>query len=108
MKKLNFYRHGDVSLHGIGNLPDNLREIDVPSDGFILAMGEVTNHSHRLIGTGFQVFQDDQGRNYVVVQKPTDLTHQEHKTITLAPGIYRQGAEQEHDYFSNATRRVID
>lgn len=103
------YRHGDVSLHEIDELPTGLKKMDIDKDnGFILAFGEVTFHHHKIVGDRLEIFQDSEGRHYLKVGSPSELTHQEHKTITILPGIYKQHQEQEFDYWSLSVQRVID
>lgn len=103
----NYYRHGDISFHPIDELPENLKEIKHDGE-YILAYGEATGHHHKIVGDRLEIFQDSEGRHYLKVNVPSDLTHQEHHTITFQPGIYRQEQEREFDYWQLAVRRVID
>jgi hypothetical protein len=105
--KSNNYRHGDVDLLGIEKLPEGLKEIK--HDGsFILAYGEATGHHHKITAERLRIYQDAEGKHYLQVGESAELTHQEHKTITILPGIYRQEQEREYDYWSQSTRRVLD
>ena len=107
MNKNKTVRNGDVVLHSIKELPEGLKK--VKNDGsFVLALGETTGHKHTLVAERMEVFQDAQGRFYFEVKGSAKVTHEEHKTLTVLPGIYRQGAEREMDHFSHAVRKVID
>ena len=103
----NNIRHGDVSLHQISELPENLKEIK-HSGSFALALGEVTGHSHKIISKEMQIFQDEKGLFFLKVNQPAQISHEEHKTVTLMPGIYKREMEQEFDYFLETTRQVQD
>ena len=108
---MNNFRHGDLIFTKLSELPKNLKKIDV-KDNFALAYGEHTGHSHRLMVAeklkDINVFQDEQGRYVMEVIKPVDLVHEEHKTITITPGIYIQEHEHEFDYFTKSIQKVID
>jgi len=42
------------------------------------------------------------------VQKKSELTHQEHNTIEIQPGIYTIDIVQEYDHFLEESRSVLD
>ena len=106
MKKIN-YRHGDVLLHEIKELPANLKELK--HDGnFVLAYGAVTGHKHLIISSDMKIYEDDNGRYYIKLDNNAELKHEEHKTIVIEPRIYEINFEQEKDWFSNSVRQVID
>ncbi len=100
------YRHGDISLHLIDKLPDGIKK--VKSNGvFNLKEGEATGHFHQLKGD-FEIYQDEEGRNVLNVNKKSTLTHPEHKEITIEKGIYIQEQEIEYDPFTEELNKVID
>ena len=73
----------------------------------ILAYGEVTGHHHRFVGDNVKLFRHDDGVGaHIVVDKPTELVHEEHSGITVLPGIYRQGHQVE--YTPAEIHRVAD
>jgi hypothetical protein len=43
-----------------------------------------------------------------VVSGNATVSHEEHKTLKVAPGIYRVGKEREKDHFAGVVRKVID
>lgn len=59
----------------------------------ILAHGEVTGHSHQVVGLETdiasmppaQYFEEPDGRRVLLVDRPCQLVHQEHGTIALDP-----------------------
>ena len=101
------YRHGDILIKEILEFPNNLKIIK----DCILARGEQTGHHHKLVKeyeSQFDVLEDEQGNKYLQINKPTDLIHQEHKTITIENGLYFVSHEREYNYFELMTKRVID
>ena len=77
-------RHGDVQLIKVTALPKDAVSL---GDRKALAYGEVTGHAHR-IDVG-EMFQTKDGALYLKVDALASLTHEEHKTKPVKPGIYR-------------------
>lgn len=106
------YRHGDVILVALDKLPKTSLKKVASGKDYVLAEGEVTGHKHVITaerGTKVEILKDDNGRYYLKVNdKAATLTHQEHNALTVEPGIYLVGKEQEHDYFAKENRRVFD
>lgn len=109
------YQHGDVLLKAIKTLPKGLKE----KKGNTLALGETTGHHHSIVEVGkehrmlesvqgFSFYEDENGTSFVSLEKPLDLKHQEHKTITVDPGFYEIDIVREYDYEANEVRRVVD
>lgn len=111
--KNNLYRHGDVSLHPISEIPEGLTEVK-HQGSVVLAEGEFTGHKHLLTAPkldSMRVLQDKEGRFYIEIGEESQLSHEEHKTLTIAPGLYRTNIEREHDYFAGEKekeRQVMD
>lgn len=110
-----FYRHGDILLRAVkledGMVEGIMMKTVGAMDNYVVAEGETTGHKHLAVaekGTQLGILQDAQGRYYMNVPKSATVTHEEHKAITLDPGIYRIEKEREFDYFAEETRRVID
>ena len=106
---MTLYRQGDVALRGIDKLPTNLIEVQRDNGAVVLAYGEVTGHSHALRGARVALFMDTgsgSGRRYLKVDEPSDLSHEEHSTITLPAGLYEVLGQVE--YTPAEIRRVAD
>lgn len=74
----------------------------------ILAKGEVTGHHHR-ITTGEAELYEDNGTLYLRVLSDTaELTHEEHKTLTLPKGDFIVKRIREYDHFDEEARQVRD
>jgi len=110
LKNFKGARQGDLSFHPIDKLPANLKKIE-HNGSFVLAKGEFTGHSHRVLVADPQqinIYQDRYGRYVLEIKDKTEIVHEEHKTIILQPGIYIQEIEQERDPFLDAIRQVKD
>ncbi len=60
-----------------------------PIDGdLILAHGEVTGHAHRIKNKKARAYSRHNQR-FLRNDVAVDLTHEEHGTVTIAPGNYR-------------------
>ena len=106
------YRHGDGLLEAIDRLPSGLKV--APTN--ILLVGEATGHNHRISGnaTSYQILvpeevkSEDRYTAYLQVNEPVQLTHEEHKSINLDPGVYGLVKEEEYDYISKQLKQVRD
>ena len=93
-------RQGDVLFVKIEALPEGLAERESP----VVVEGEVTGHAHRLAQG--RVLEDAQGMLFLEVLKATQVVHEEHHAIDLAPGCYR--VIRQREYSPEAIRTVID
>ena len=102
-----FYRHGDLGFTRINKLPLNLKLLNTN----IIARGEATGHKHQLLErteSQFDILEDEKGQMYLSIKQPTDLVHEEHKTITIDKGLYFISHEKEYDYATEELKRVAD
>ena|SRR3990167_1014316 len=103
------YRHGDILI-----IPTEKRKGKKVNKGksYVLAYGEVTGHKHLLTAdrqdTSFGVVEDENGNIVLTLGKSGVLTHEEHKKLEIQEGSYLVVHEREKDWFSMATRKVID
>ena len=105
----NFKHQGDIPFYPYaGELQGELYN---HNGSVILALGEHTGHKH--------VISVPKVEDMVVYKLPTGgwlldlktegvVKHEQHGTITIAPGRYRVGQEREVDHFAGVTRQVID
>ena len=100
----NCFIQGDVAGKYISELPAGA----TPSKNNIIALGEVTGHSHVVEGAqkytlGNQVF--------VVVEEEAVLLHNKHAPWTLRAGVIAftdQRGVMQREYLGDEERRVID
>ena len=84
-------RHGDVQITKVDALPKDAKKLSRNE----LAYGEVTGHAHRVdIG---DIFETKEGKLYLSVEKLTKVSHEEHKTLTVQPGVYRIGIKRQYN-----------
>ena len=108
MKKIPI-RHGDINMHVVEKIEG---EIVKHEGSFVLGLGETTGHRHILTvekPKDLIIRKDSKGNYYFELLSEGKLTHEEHKTLIVPPGIYRKFQEEEVDHFAQSiTRKVID
>ncbi|HEX8188848.1 MAG TPA: hypothetical protein VF586_10885 [Pyrinomonadaceae bacterium] len=102
-KKLVWYQQGDVTIKPVASIPEGA----TPTGTRVLREGEATGHAHRATGEGVQLFIQG-GALYMRVPSGTEVVHEEHRTITVPPGLYEIGAVREYDHFKEEARPVYD
>ena len=98
-------QHGDVTLRKLKSMPPGQQQV-ISRKRLVLAHGE-SGHSH--------VIEDDEAeliqigdRMLLKLTKQSTVKHEEHKPITLEPGIWEIGRVKEFDYLTMMSRNVID
>jgi len=99
------YRQGDVLLVQVDSLPPDAGLEDKSSSDIVLAYGEVTGHAHVVDASAASLY-NSQGEHFLEVVAATALSHQEHASIVLEPGVYR--VVRQREYTPQETRRVQD
>lgn len=117
---MKYYQQGDVILKQVQELPAGLELLQKTDK--ILQRGETTGHKHQFDAgaavslytfpaagpmAGMRIATHD-GVTYIHVEHPAALRHEEHKPITIDPGVYQLDLVREFDYESLETRRVVD
>lgn len=100
------YRQGDVLMIAVRTIPEEATETEIKGD-LILMHGEATGHAHRIALQQDKVRVFDRGAErfiHAIVEAP--ITHEEHGTIIIPPGIYRQAFQVEER--GKEIRRVED
>lgn len=101
--------HGDVVIQRIEKLPDGFSTYEKQEDN-ALAYGEATGHVHLLEGGKVDVrkIPSHAFNKIVEIAETAVLKHQEHKQITLPPGVYKTWGQEEYDPFGKKLRQVAD
>lgn len=86
------YRHGDVIIVP-ATIPAEAKE--VKAEKIVLALGEVTGHSHQITKGAGQLFKFDE-KTYLKVTKRATLSHEEHKALQLPAGDYEVIIQNEY------------
>ena len=107
--KTNQFRQGDVLLLPVDSIPGGL----VKTKKVVLALGEVTGHSHTIFDNNVIGYAatEDALVEYVEVKasktkKKATVKHEEHGDIPLPPGKYRSIIQSE--YTPERIRNVAD
>ena len=114
---MQYYQQGDVLIKKIDKLPKGL----VPLSTKVLQKGETTGHMHQFATDAFvSVFKLVANENtpektitlneqkFIVVGDNAILRHEEHRPITIEPGIYEIDIVREFDYDKMEATRVVD
>jgi hypothetical protein len=101
-------QQGDVLISKVSAIPAGAAKVNPSQRGFILAEGESTGHAHVITDTpSVEMFKTD-NEIYLSVLKEITVTHEEHKPVTVEPGIYQIGKVQEYDHFLEESKAVQD
>jgi len=113
MKQKGIVRQGDVLLVPTTDRPSPHAKPVTDRGRVILAYGEVTGHAHEVTGLDntdsvppMQLFEEPNGRRLLVISKPSELRHEEHGAIALAPGAFE--IVRQREYAPEAIRNVTD
>jgi len=115
MKKI-ILQHGDVIVESVNCIPEEAKciRLDKGARGLIIERGEGV-HVHELQSNDYNELCDLidcyelNGEMYFRVKKSNiKITHEEHGTQIIEPGIYRKNIEQVFDYEKMESTRVGD
>ena len=102
-------RQGDVLVLPCKTVPPAAVPVEAENGRLILARGEATGHHHSIaLSPRIAMFRDDGGGGglYLDVKEPVALDHQEHSTLTVAPGLHQVRIQRTVQ--SGMARRVAD
>lgn len=94
-------RQGDLIFKRVTDTPK-----DETHKELVIALGEVTGHSHRLIAEVGSVIKGD--KTLFSVTGTAKLIHPEHDTIKFNSGTYVVINEREFDYIEETMKKVRD
>jgi hypothetical protein len=98
------YRQGDVLLVQIKSIPQSATP-KAKTGRIVLAEGEATGHAHTIDDRDATELISEAER-IINVTKSTPLTHQEHATIVIDPGVYK--IVRQREYTPEGLRNVAD
>jgi len=99
-------RQGDVLIIPVRRAPKKLTPVQAEDGRLILARGEVTGHHHSVDAGVATLSLDEGGVMYLDIDELTEIRHQEHAPIPLAPGKYK--VVRQREYSPEAIRNVAD
>lgn len=100
-------QQGDVRLRQVEKLPQGAKLQPRSEKEWILAEGEATGHLHRVEAEDAQLYKYE-GVLYLHAETQVRVTHEEHRPVTLTPGIWRVGRVREKDMLEGFVRQVLD
>jgi len=101
----NSFQQGDVIGKKLTELP-NLKGAVVTRKRLVLAHGE-SGHSHVIEDDEAELIQIGE-RMLLKLTKAATVKHEEHKPITLSPGVWEIGRVREFNYFEMMTLQILD
>lgn len=104
------YRHGDLLIRQISEVPEPQGSMRKKLDHLVLAEGEATGHKHEVVEGDAELFEE-YGTLYLRVKsEEAKVTHPEHKPLTIPKGTFRIDHQREHVPGENVERerRVFD
>src|SRR5262245_21908081 len=92
-------RQGDILLRPVESIPAGLVEVPRQNGRIVLAEGEATRHTHAIEAPEATFLASDptevEGR-FLAVQAAVELSHPDHATIKVAPGLYEVVRQREN------------
>ncbi len=106
------YRQGDVFIQRIAEaVPANAREVKREGSLLVLAAGTATGHHHAIADRRAKLFESDGARVLEIADSvddlKADLSHEEHATVSFAPGRYSVEIQNEWSD-EDEPRQVVD
>jgi len=101
------FQQGDVLIVS-SQIPSSAKRVPKDGNRYIIARGETTGHAHVVEACPEVELFEDHGVLYLAAAKPTTITHEEHKPVTVPPGTYELGIVQEYDYDAAERKSVRD
>lgn len=101
----NAAQQGDVILRKLDSMPEGESKL-IGRKRLVLAHGE-SGHSHVIEDDEAELIQVGE-RMLLKLAKAATVTHEEHKPITLTPGVWEVGRVKEFDWFAMMERQVVD
>jgi hypothetical protein len=98
-------QQGDLLLRKLTSIPDGEKKL-LGRKRLVLAHGE-SGHSHVIEDDDAELIQIGE-QILLKLTKAATVVHEEHKPISLSPGIWEVGRVREYDWLSKVERRVID
>lgn len=99
------FQQGDVIGRKLTALPEGKATV-IGRKSLVLAHGE-SGHSHVIEDADAELIQIGD-RMLLKLEKAATLKHEEHKAITISPGIWEIGRVTEYDWLSRMERQVVD
>lgn len=104
-----YVAQGDLNIFAVAGIPEGLKEVIAENSTHILAHSE-TGHHHVIDGNTVRVYEVDEFKSFLDVEKPTNLRHlrsfDTHEEIKLPAGKYF--ITRQREYTPEGFRRAAD
>lgn len=90
------FRQGDVFLRWVPSMHPLAKKVDASPNQLVLARGELTGHAHVIHSDGTTLHRHGSQVWIQVGPSGAELTHQEHASIPIPPGIYEVIQQRQH------------
>lgn len=92
------FRQGDVLIVPVNRIPLEYKRQPRAQGRVVLAYGEVTGHAHAISELGAELYGSDLEARFleVLAEGGVALTHEEHATIIIPPGLYQVVRQREY------------
>jgi hypothetical protein len=101
----NTFQQGDVLGRRLSSMPEGEQKT-IGRKRLVLAHGE-SGHSHVIEDDDAELIQIGE-RMLLKLTKQATVKHDEHRAITLSPGIWEIGRVREFDWIRRMERQVVD
>jgi hypothetical protein len=101
------YQQGDVLLVAVKSIPLSAKPCKPDPRGLVLAEGEATGHAHVVRDAGCALLEVED-KIYLSAADGATTHHEEHKAVTVPPGVYEVRKVREVDPFNEEVRSVKD
>lgn len=99
--------HGDIGFFRISKVPKTAKLFSKVKS-HVAQEGETTGHKH-VVSSEYDIeVYKIKDRWLYLLNAPAEVSHEEHATRTLEPGIYIQDQENEEDPWKDMIVRVVD
>ena len=106
---MNQFYQGDVGIKELRQLPPEAIKQKPLKGPLVLELGESTGHSHQIADPVEKVNLYLEGtRRFLEVCYAVPLTHEEHDTIVLEPGIYEITRQRQWSVLEQMSQQVAD
>lgn len=99
-------QQGDVLLQKISSLPEGCKEVS-REEGRIIVMHGESGHTHAITDVDAMFYEKD-GRHFLVATKPVTISHEEHHSQVIEPGVWEISQVREKDWLSGMVAPVVD
>lgn len=108
MKKTFTFYHGDLDFFKVSKLPKGAKKT-ATVNSHVAQNGTATGHQHLVTSDRpFKVYAHGGNDLAYVFEHPAQISHEEHRTHDIEPGIYLVEHEQEENPRDGIVREVID